>query len=268
MKNISRRKAIGAAGLAVGAFLSGRFSVSAVEATGSEKKVEGDAVVWKPVKLDPQKVAARAYELYPKGSCMYAAFTSICLSMGEATAQVNPALSKALLNFPCQMMQYGHSGMGGQGTLCGAINGACALFGLFIPERSKVDTLAAELCGYYETAKLPLFKPEKSTFEPMAQSVSHSVLCHISQTSWCKASGQSPFSDFRSERCKRLTADIAAKAVEILNRYVENEKTVFKTVNTAQKSCTDCHGKKGPAANISAKMNCLPCHDDLEEHYE
>ena len=170
--NISRRKAIGTAGLAVGAFLAGQFS-----SVSAEKPQKEEAVEWKPVKLDPKKVAARAYEIYPEGSCMYAAFTAIATAMAEAAAKVNPALSQALKNFPCQMFKYGHSGLGGQGTLCGAVNGACAIFGLFVHDKAKLDTLTAELCGYYETTELPIFKPKSSKFEPMPASVSGSVPC-------------------------------------------------------------------------------------------
>ena len=260
--NISRRKAIGTAGLAVGAFLAGQFS-----SVSAEKPQKEEAVEWKPVKLDPKKVAARAYEIYPEGSCMYAAFTAIATAMAEAAAKVNPALSQALKNFPCQMFKYGHSGLGGQGTLCGAVNGACAIFGLFVHDKAKLDTLTAELCGYYETTELPIFKPKSSKFEPMPASVSGSVLCHVSQMKWCEKSNQSPFSEFRSDRCKRLTADIAAKAVEILNRYAESEDAKFKSPSTANARCVQCHGKKGTAANVSAKMNCIPCHGEKEDHY-
>ncbi|MBO7108036.1 MAG: hypothetical protein J6W73_07365, partial [Verrucomicrobia bacterium] len=88
-----------------------------------------------------------------------------------------------------------------------------------------------------------------------------------SQMKWCEKSGQSPFSEFRSDRCKRLTADIAAKAVEILNRCAESEDAKFKSASTANARCVQCPGKKGTAANVSAKMNCIPCHGEKEDHY-
>lgn len=266
MRKISRRKAIEAAGLAVGAYLSGRFMATA-GAPSQGTNNESEHVEWKHVKLDPEKVAARAYELYPEGSCMYASFKSICSSMAEAVVDTNPSLSKALREFPCHMMKYGHSGLGGQGSLCGALNGAGAAFGLFIKEKSTVDALLAELCSFYESAKLPVFKPENSKFEPMTQSISRSVLCHVSQTAWCHRSGQSPFSEFRIDRCKRLTADIAAMAVNILNRYADNATVNSNLQEKEYQRCIDCHGRNGEGIKISAKMNCVPCHK-MEDHYE
>jgi hypothetical protein len=166
MKKISRRKAIGATGLAVGAYLSGKFMPTA-GASSQVANNESEHVEWKHVKLDPEKVAARANELYPEGSCMYASFKAICVSMSEAVADNNPSLSNALREFPFHMMKYGHGGMGGQGTLCGAVNGAGAAFGLFSKEKSTVDALLAELSSFYESAKLPVVKPVNSKFEPM-----------------------------------------------------------------------------------------------------
>lgn len=266
MKKISRRKVIGAAGLVAGAYLSGKFMVKAGSPDQGANN-ESEHVEWKHVKLDPEKVAARAYELYPEGSCMYASFKAICVSMSEAVADNNPSLSNALREFPFHMMKYGHGGMGGQGTLCGAVNGAGAAFGLFIKEKSTVDALLAELSSFYESAKLPVFKPENSKFEPMTQAISRSVLCHVSQTAWCRRSGQSPFSDFRSDRCKRLTADIAAMAVNILNRYADNATVNNNLQNKEHQRCIDCHGQKGEGIKVSTKMNCTPCHT-MDDHYE
>lgn len=266
MRKISRRKAIGATGLAVGAYFSSKFMATA-GVSGQNANNGSERVDWKHVKLDPEKVAARAYELYPEGSCMYASFKAICNSMSEAVADTNPSLCKALQEFPCHMMKYCHSGLGGQGTLCGAVNGAGAAFGLFIKEKSTVDALLAELCSFYESAKLPVYKPENSKFEPMPQSIARSVLCHVSQTAWCRRSGQSPFSEFRTDRCKRLTADIAAMAVNILNRYADSTTVNNNLQEKEYQRCIDCHGQKGEGIKVSAKMNCTPCHT-MDDHYE
>jgi hypothetical protein len=154
-----------AAGIAAGAFLLGRFTSRAADPS----PVAGDEsspVEWKPVTLNPQEVAASAYEHYSQGGCMYASFKAICISMARATAHTNPPLSKAIFQFPFRFAQYGRGGLGGQGSLCGVVNGACAALSLFVSEKSTLDAMIAELCGYYETAQLPLFapQPEKSEF--------------------------------------------------------------------------------------------------------
>ena len=276
MKNMTRRQAIGAAmgatvGGALGVLIPTKLTSAAQAAPVEVKKSETPVKIeWKPVTLDAAKVAPEAYKLYAEGNCMYASFTSLCRALAEASEKTNPSMSKVLKEFPCEMMKYGHSGTGNQGSLCGALNGCSAIFGLLVRDKKKVDSMIAELFGYYETTEMPIFKPEPENpkFEPMAQSVANSVLCHVSQMNWCKESGESPFSEFRSDRCKRLTADCVTKAIEILNRYVESEgKAIFKTSNTQQKACMDCHGENGAIGNVSARMDCTTCHD-MVDHYE
>jgi hypothetical protein len=108
---LSRRKALQAAGIAAGAFLLGRFTSRAADPS----PVAGDEsspVEWKPVTLNPQEVAASAYEHYSQGGCMYASFKAICISMARATAHTNPPLSKAIFQFPFWLAQYGRGGLG------------------------------------------------------------------------------------------------------------------------------------------------------------
>ena len=169
---LSRRKALRAAGITAGAFLLGRFT-SRAAAPSPVAGDESSPVEWKPVALNPQEVAASAYEHYSQGGCMYASFKAICISMARATAHTNPPLSKAIFQFPFRLTQYGRGGLGGQGSLCGVVNGACAALSLFVSEKTALDAMIAELCGYYETAQLPLFAPqaEESEFDSMPLSL-------------------------------------------------------------------------------------------------
>ena len=242
--------------MALGAMLMGGFRSQAAEVA----PLVGGNVEWKAVKLDPKKVAVAAYGNYGVGSCMYGSFRTIVEAMGEASKESNPAMSAAIKNFPFHLFQAGHSGVGGMGSLCGALNGCAAAFGLFVHEKAKCDKLTQELFGYYETTALPKWKPAKSGFGDIGSSVSGSVLCHVSQMKWCQASGYSPFSKERTERCKRLTVDIVTKAIEILNRYVENQDAKFVNPTTNNKSCLECHGKGGIVENVGAKMDCTTCH--------
>ncbi|MCK9316429.1 MAG: C-GCAxxG-C-C family protein [Verrucomicrobia bacterium] len=169
---LSRRKALRAAGITAGAFLLGRFT-SRAAAPSPVAGDESSPPEWKPVTLNPQEVAASAYEHYSQGGCMYASFKAICISMARATAHTNPPLSKAIFQFPFWFAQYGRGGLGGQGSLCGVVNGACAALSLFVGEKSTLDAMIAELCGYYERAQLPLFAPqaEESEFDSMPLSL-------------------------------------------------------------------------------------------------
>ena len=67
----------------------------------------------------------------------------------------------------------------------------------------------------------------------------------------------------RSERCGRLTADVAAKTAEILNAKIDAGKD-YKGVFPVQKSvsyCGECHQTKGNEANwAKGTMDCTPCH--------
>ena len=159
------------------------------------------------------------------------------------------------------MMRYGHGGVNGQGTVCGALNGAAALIGLLVEGKEHQDALVAELFSLYENTPLPVFKPSEPglDYKPPT-SVAKSVLCHASTTRWGKVAGLRIDSKERKERCRRLTADIAAQTVIILNRY--NENTFFTNAhdNETVRTCMTCHGNEGKLSNTAGKMNCTSCH--------
>mgnify|MGYP005809950885 CR=1 FL=1 len=75
---------------------------------------------WAYRQLDPVATAELAYQIYDQGSCMYAVFKSI-------VSQLADQVGEPFTSFPCQMMKYGHGGIGGYGTVCGALNGAAVL---------------------------------------------------------------------------------------------------------------------------------------------
>ncbi len=212
-------------------------------------------VSYKPA--NPSKVADYAYELYSEGSCMYAAVKS-SLSMTMATPV--PMLY--------DMFRYGHGGCGGQGSLCGACNGSAAVIGFHIKDKKKCDAVISKLFKWYESANLPVY--EFAGLDNNAvTSVSDSILCHISMTRWCKAAGKSPFSAERKTRCARLTADTAAKTVELLNEYFSGSQNSVNNVPTKKKtSCLPCHtkniksGKLSKSPKVIVKMNCKTCHTD------
>jgi hypothetical protein len=171
-------------------------------------------------------------------------------------------------SFPIEMMRYGAGGVGGWGSVCGIVNGASALIGLFHQEASREarEAMIAEFCLWYESTALPAYEPaEPQQAEHVDPSVAGSVLCHISTAKWCEATGYEAFSVEKKERCMRLTADGAAKIVEILNRKADDAACEFASVTPDVKSCIDCHGKK-ELADATGSMNCGACHQFDKEH--
>ena len=132
-------------------------------------------------------------------------------------------------SFPIEMMRFGDGGVGGWGSVCGVVNGGSALIGLFHNEEAKQkrEELIAEFCTWYETTNLPTFEPANPQWADEAEpSVADSVLCHISTTRWCQASGHEAFSMAKKERCRRLAADGAMRIVEVLNRQLDADASV------------------------------------------
>jgi hypothetical protein len=158
------------------------------------------------------------------------------------------------------MMDWVGAGVVGFGTLCGTLNGAAAAIGLICSGRDA-RAFVSDLLTWYSETELPtnLYAPTGE----LPQSRADSNLCHISLAHWCRVSGFASGSPERVERCSRLSGDVAAKAVEMLNSsalglQVPSEKTV----------CRACH-YVGPSyaagQSTHGEMNCLTCHINLKE---
>ncbi|HEX2969796.1 MAG TPA: C-GCAxxG-C-C family protein [Bacteroidales bacterium] len=226
------------------------------------KKIENNnsKTSWDYHPLDPTMSADIAYEIYDSGSCMYATFRSII-------SQLSEKYGEPYSSFPLHMMKYGHGGIGGFGTICGALNGAGAAIGLFIADKTAQDNLINGLFKWYEETALPEFKPKKAIldFTPPL-SVSNSPLCHASNTNWVKESGYRVNSDQRKERCRRLTSDVAYRVTLALNEYFGNTYLTTGGENKNTRTCITCHGDNGKIGNTSSKMNCGSCHTESTGH--
>ena len=68
------------------------------------------------------------------------------------------------------------------------------------------------------------------------------------------------------ERCRRLTADVASKAVDLLNR---NTRRAVDFIGLAPevKSCVACHGVDD-RADAFGTMPCNTCHQLSKDHPE
>jgi len=215
---------------------------------------------WEYFHLDPSATAQLAYDKYSEGSCMYATVSSVVLQLAEK-------FGEPFTSFPLHMFKYGHGGIGGYGSVCGTLNGAAALIGLLITDKSVQDKMIADIFQWYESESMPAFKPINAVedFTPV-KSVSNSVLCHASNTNWCKASGFSVGSAERKERCRRLTADVAQKVSNSLNEIFTNAYVTNTHNNEAANTCVACHGNEGKVKNTSVKMSCTSCHTESVAH--
>lgn len=206
---------------------------------------------WKYVELDPQAVAEAAYTAYYEGGCMYGAFAAIIGALQKKAGF-------PFTQIPLQMSKYGAGGVSGWGTLCGTLNGSSAAINLVAKDYSKIIN---ELMGWYTTTAFPIYQPATPKVSIEATSVSGSPLCHVSVSKWCTASGFKEQSAERKERCARLTADIASKAVELLNQYSVDSFTPSFTPAASVAECGACHLKGGAVENSLGSMDCVQCHE-------
>ena len=215
---------------------------------------------WPYYPLDPEITADLAYKYYDSGSCMYGTFNSVL-------SQLADKYGEPYASFPAHMMKYGHGGVGGFGTICGALNGTAALIGLFVAEKAAQDSLITGILRWYEEAKLPEYRPQKAIldFTP-PPTISSSILCHASNSVWVKETGFKVNSNERKERCRRLTCDVASRVAVSLNEYFGNNYVTNNNDNETVRECMTCHGDKGKLVNTSSKMSCTPCHTESTAH--
>jgi hypothetical protein len=213
---------------------------------------------WKVVPVDKSQVAAEAVRLYFEGGCMYGVFASIIGLMGKVAGE-------PYRSFPFQMMRYGEGGAGGYGSLCGALNGGAAAIGLFEMTKERREQVIGELFSWYETTELPIHTgPGAAKLEPTPKSVAHSVLCHVSVSRWCQSSGFDMLDKERKQRCSLLTADVALKTLDLIERN-QQPSSKFTAATPEAKSCLVCHGKQ-ELRNAQGRMQCNCCHTLPEKH--
>ena len=255
MKRITRRQVLVPVGIAAGSCVLSSCLDNRVASSGP-RSIATD-VPWPYEELDPDTIAERAYHDCKKGHCMYGVFASLISQLAER--RVEPYSS-----FPIGMMRYGAGGAAGSGSLCGALNGSAALIGLFARNEDEMKLLVGEIFLWYEQTALPVYTPYKPLLDmKMQTSVPKSVLCHVSLTRWCKASGHKTFSNQQKERCRRVTADTAKKTVEVLNARFADGFWPTHEFEQDVKTCKACHTKGSEKSNSRGKMRCGTCHFTL-----
>ncbi len=264
---MDRRKAMK---IAAGVFAGGGIGLFTLSTAFKPKKQSAaepykldynePGTTWKYVTLDPAVTAEIAYNSYSEGSCMFAIVRSVISQLAEK-------IGEPYLSFPFHMFKYGHGGVGGYGSVCGALNGAAALIGLLVSEKSVQDKMIADIFQWYEKEEFPIFSPADPVYDyAPVKSIPNSVLCHASNTNWCKDSGFRVDSNERKERCRCLTGDVALKITEALNTIHANQYISNTHNNETVNTCLACHGTEGKVSNTSVLMDCNSCHTESIGH--
>ncbi len=260
MNGMNRRTALGIIGgaLVSGAVLGGPLArASASSLPAARFAQQGGAFSWKPHVLDPAACAPVAYDGYWHNGygCGYGAFYSIVGTMAEK-------FGAPYDQFPFTMLEVGKSGISDWGTICGALLGAASAMALFWGRKER-DPMVSELFRWYEQTAFPIYDPgagAKGVAGTLPVSTSMSPLCHVSVGKWCMVSGFAEKSKERGERCARITADVAMKAIEIMNAKQKGTFAAAAKEPDSVAYCGDCHnpGKQSPM--LKGKMDCTPCH--------
>ncbi|MFW6324303.1 MAG: C-GCAxxG-C-C family (seleno)protein [Desulfovibrionales bacterium] len=235
---------------------------------------------WPYAAIDPERARKKGHLGYYEGKCSQGAFSAIVSELQE-----NVGWPYTML--PVQMMAYGSGGVAGWCTLCGAVNGACAAITLV---SKNYKELCDELLKWYVSTPFPSdvsnsyaenheFLVEKyKTDKPLPKTVPGSPLCHVTVTRWCREHNFASGSSERSERCARISGDVAAFAAGLLNRDAEQTFSASLKYSDAVQSCRSCHakGKDLQTGGWSrGKMECYDCHNlntakfiSPEEHFQ
>ena len=190
----------------------GAAALTTIPALAKPAKAEGcEAPTWpweyKP--LDKEEVKARVFANFngANGGCCSGVASGILDLMAEK------------YGYPYNQID-GHmfaNGGGGYGrrNLCGSLGGAFAVLGLFLTSGDS-GKLRNQLYAWYESTELPIYQPADKPLHPV-KTVAGSELCKDSVGNWMAASGCEFASPERAVRCGSLSADVAAKTIELLN---------------------------------------------------
>ncbi len=298
MKKINRRNFIKGAAILSGAVLYEATALKKASAEVTNPNLnEIPALPWPYKEIDPEYVRKLGHLGYYNEECGGGAFWAIMTALKEKvgfpfTTIPLPTVQDFIDNVKLPKkqkkhfqvpMQYGVGGVANFGSLCGAPNGAAAAITYIVPfEEAK--KIIPRLLRYYETANFPtdqsniyasnhkFLVPKYKSDKVLPQSPSESVLCHVSVGKWCEHSGYASGSKERSERCGRLTGDIAAMAIEMVNAYYKGKLEEIYPMKLSHETtgCRSCHSK-GKAYETGqftrGFMECKSCHgDDMTPH--
>jgi len=246
----------------------GRCSVGAVvgiaasDALGQGDPANTGAFTWPYpwAYIDPEIARIKAHSLYYGGkACCAGTFGGIVATLAEA-------MGAPWDTFPIEVMLYGRGGGVGWGATCGTLMGGAAMISL-VTEKAPSGALINELWAWFAEELLPSAAANEALYETvkiegaLPQSRSGSPLCHASVSQWCLIANKTVGSTERKERCGRLSGDIAAKTVDILNAHFDETFVGTFAPPKSNTMCMDCHGSDTDH-NVMTSMKCTSCHTD------
>jgi uncharacterized protein with FMN-binding domain len=178
--------------------------------------------LWPYVELDVEYVRKLGHLGHYEGGCAYGAFNAVIQPLQEE-------IGYPYNQIPTFMLDFGKGGVLGTGGTCGTVLGTLAAINLIAGE--DYPAIAAELMEYYRTTPFPtetsndyavnheFLVEEYRTDEPLPQSVAGSLSCDDSDSKWLAVAGVQPGTPAAKERCARMTGDMAAQAVSLLNEW-------------------------------------------------
>lgn len=272
---ISRKKFLASTTKTVLAVSAGAVAASVMPANGDQFPVRAGlrnaalpAWPWPYTALDREEVRKAAHRDYYAGGCCYGAFNALI-------AALSARIGEPYTLMPTQMMYFGGGGAAGWGTLCGALNGSAAAINLCV-DRTNANLIISELFGWYTKVLFPsdlsndyarahVFLINRND-KVLMQTVAGSTLCHPSVSGWCTESGYKATSGERAERCARLTADTAARAVELLNDFHSGRFRATFVPPESVTGCMQCHSSGQGNVQPTVKMDCGQCHKQNFDH--
>lgn len=175
---------------------------------------------------------------------------------------------------PAEMMQWARgAGKGFCGT-CGSLIAASTVANM-ISDNETANQIALGMWNWYADVKFPsdeinkrahnkdLYVDDYKTSEILPQEYPGSIICHVSVTRWCKKSGYASGSSERSERCARVTGDVAYKLTELLNQLADGKFKRKHKIPNEVNQCRSCHSKGTPYEKghwTRGKLRCNNCH--------
>ena len=161
---------------------------------------------WKYVQVDKGQLLEHCYKMfYQYGGCGGGCFGGIIDLISEAAGVPYNTMIPGKV--------FAHAGAGyGASSLCGSLGGALAAIGLFC-QPSEAAPIRDELYAWYREHEFPQYQPEFKSITTVA----HSVNCIDSVGAYMAATGYKMADPERKARCAAVTAEVAVKAITLLN---------------------------------------------------
>ncbi len=271
--SITRKEFLASTTKTVVAVSAGAIAATVLPASGQSRQagITNAALTpwpWPYSRLDREDVRKRAHKSYFEGGCCYGVFNGMISALVDAVGE-------PFTRIPTQMAFWGGGGGAGWGTLCGALNGGADVINLVV-DRANANLIVGELFGWYTQVPFPsdisndyaaahTFLVNKYD-KPLKQTVAGATLCHVSVSSWCTEAGFKATSAERAERCARLTGDVAARAVELLNAFHSGQFRATFVPPESFTGCLSCHGSAIGNVQPTVKMDCQQCHKENFDH--